>query len=47
MKLSSRQHRQRIKLRVRKKISGTSERPRLSVFRSSKAIYVQLIDDLK
>src|SRR4051794_23504683 len=32
--------------RVRSKISGTSERPRLSVFRSSKHIYAQLIDDL-
>jgi large subunit ribosomal protein L18 len=36
----------RIKKRVRKVISGTSERPRMSVFRSNKAIYVQLIDDL-
>jgi large subunit ribosomal protein L18 len=35
----------RIKLRIRKVISGTSERPRLSVFRSSKQIYCQLIDD--
>jgi large subunit ribosomal protein L18 len=33
-------------LRVRKKISGTSERPRLSVFRSAKHIYAQLIDDV-
>lgn len=33
-------------LRVRKKISGTTERPRLSVFRSSKHIYAQLIDDV-
>jgi large subunit ribosomal protein L18 len=32
--------------RVRKKIVGTPERPRLSVFRSSKHIYAQLIDDL-
>jgi large subunit ribosomal protein L18 len=32
-------------LRVRKKIFGTMERPRLSVFRSAKNIYVQLIDD--
>src|SRR5262249_58492082 len=31
---------------VRRKIVGTSERPRLSVFRSSKHIYAQLIDDL-
>ncbi len=35
----------RIKLRIRKVISGTQERPRLSVFRSSKEIYCQLIDD--
>ena len=34
------------KKRIRKKISGVPERPRLSVFRSSKHIYAQLIDDL-
>ena len=33
--------------RVRKKISGTPERPRLSVYKSAKNIYAQLIDDLK
>ncbi|WP_127532414.1 50S ribosomal protein L18 [Paenibacillus kobensis] len=33
-------------LRVRKKISGTTARPRLSVFRSSKHMYAQLIDDI-
>jgi large subunit ribosomal protein L18 len=38
--------RSRIKMRVRKVISGTAERPRMSVFRSNKRIYVQLIDDL-
>ena len=32
--------------RIRKKISGSPERPRLSVFRSSKHIYAQVIDDL-
>jgi len=32
-------------LRVRKKVEGTAERPRLGVFRSSKHIYAQLIDD--
>jgi large subunit ribosomal protein L18 len=32
---------------VRRNITGTAERPRLSVFRSSKHIYAQLIDDLK
>ncbi len=36
----------RRKMRVRNKVSGTSERPRLSVFRSHKHIYAQLIDDL-
>lgn len=34
-------------LRVRKKISGTPERPRLNVFRSDKHIYAQIIDDTK
>ena len=34
-------------LRVRKKIFGTPERPRLSVYRSSKNIYAQIIDDTK
>lgn len=33
--------------RVRKNISGTAERPRLNVFRSSKHIYAQVIDDVK
>ena len=37
--------RQKIKYRVRKKISGTAERPRLSVFRSNKQIYAQVIND--
>lgn len=37
--------RKRRKQRIRKKVSGTSERPRLSVFRSSKHIYAQVIDD--
>lgn len=38
--------RQKIKSRIRGKISGTPERPRLSVFRSNKGIYAQIIDDL-
>ena len=33
--------------RVRGKVSGTAERPRLNVFRSNKAIYAQIIDDIK
>jgi large subunit ribosomal protein L18 len=47
MALSKEQRRLRIKRRVRKKISGTAERPRLTVFRSNKQIYVQAIDDIK
>src|SRR3989344_1547243 len=35
------------KTRIRAKVSGSAERPRLSVFRSNKKIYVQLIDDVK
>lgn len=36
----------KIKYRVRNKISGTTERPRMSVFRSNKQIYVQVINDV-
>ncbi|HIZ69897.1 MAG TPA: 50S ribosomal protein L18 [Candidatus Prevotella avicola] len=36
----------KIKFRIRKKIKGTAERPRLSVFRSNKQIYAQVINDL-
>ncbi len=35
----------RIKLRIKKVVKGTAERPRLTVFRSNKQIYVQVIDD--
>ena len=38
--------RERRKLRIRKKVAGTAERPRMSVFRSSKHIYAQVIDDV-
>ena len=38
--------RERRKLRIRRKISGTAERPRLSVFRSAKHIYAQVVDDV-
>ena len=38
--------RNKIKTRIRGKVAGTAERPRMSVFRSNKGIYVQLIDDL-
>ncbi len=47
MALTKQQRRQRIKYRIRKKIFGTSERPRLCVFRSNKNIFVQVIDDVK
>lgn len=40
------QRRTRIKYRVRNKISGTAERPRLTVFRSNKQIYAQIINDV-
>jgi large subunit ribosomal protein L18 len=46
MALSKRERRIRIKKRIRKKINGTNEIPRLSVFRSNKHISVQLIDDV-
>ncbi|BAV94824.1 50S ribosomal protein L18 [Ichthyobacterium seriolicida] len=44
--LTKRARRNRIKLRIRKIISGTPQRPRLSVFRSNKSIYAQIIDDV-
>lgn len=37
----------RIKYSIRKRVEGTSERPRLSVYRSNKVIYAQVIDDSK
>lgn len=40
-------NRTRVKYRIRKKVSGTGSKPRLSVFRSNKDIYCQLIDDEK
>ena len=46
IKSNKESRRRRIRMRVRKIISGTPERPRMSVFRSNKDIYVQLIDDL-
>lgn len=47
MAVSKLQRRKRIKLGIRRKISGTTTRPRVSVFRSNKGIYGQIIDDLK
>ncbi|MFO7574534.1 MAG: 50S ribosomal protein L18 [Bacteroidales bacterium] len=46
MALTKTESRKRIKMRIRKTIKGTPEKPRLSVFRSNKQIYVQVIDDL-
>jgi large subunit ribosomal protein L18 len=46
MALSKLQRRTRIKRRIRKIISGTATKPRLSVYRSNKEIYAQLIDDV-
>ena len=46
MALTKIERRNRIKMRVRKHVSGTAERPRMSVFRSNKQIYVQVIDDV-
>lgn len=47
MKRTPEQRRRRIHNRVRRKVNGTSERPRLSVYRSNKAIYCQVIDDIQ
>ena len=46
MALTKQQRRYRIKMRIRKIVSGTSERPRLSIFRSNKQIYAQLVNDI-
>lgn len=44
--ITKREKRLKIKARVRKHIYGTAERPRLTVFRSNKQIYAQVIDDV-
>lgn len=46
MALTKTQRRERIKNRIRKIVSGTSSQPRLSVFRSNKEIYAQIVDDV-
>lgn len=46
MAFSNIKRRIRIKRGIRNKVAGTAQRPRLSVFRSNKAIYAQLIDDV-
>ncbi len=47
MKLTRKESMKRRHHRVRRKVSGTSERPRLAVFRSNQHIYAQVIDDTK
>jgi large subunit ribosomal protein L18 len=46
MALTKQERRERIRRRIRKNVAGSSEKPRLSVFRSNKDIYVQIIDDV-
>lgn len=46
MRFSKQGRRKKIHYSIRRKIDGTAERPRLSVYRSNKAIYCQLIDDV-
>jgi large subunit ribosomal protein L18 len=46
MSVNKKNRRRRIHYRIRKKVFGTAERPRLCVFRSNKGIYCQLIDDV-
>ena len=46
MALTKSERRQRIKFRIRKIVSGTAAQPRLSVFRSNKEIYAQIVDDV-
>lgn len=45
MSITKTARRKRIQMRIRKKITGTAERPRISVFRSNNQIYAQIIDD--
>ncbi|MCB0495715.1 MAG: 50S ribosomal protein L18 [Cyclobacteriaceae bacterium] len=47
MKITKSDRRLRIRRGIRKQITGTSERPRLSVYKSNKALYAQIIDDSK
>jgi large subunit ribosomal protein L18 len=46
MALTKQERRIRVKHRIRKRLSGTQQRPRMTIFRSNKQIYVQLVDDI-
>ena len=46
MALNKLERRARIKMRIRKVVNGTAEKPRMSVYRSNKQIYIQFIDDV-
>jgi len=46
MALTKRERRIRIKHRIRRELSGSAEKPRMSVFRSNKQIYVQIVNDV-
>jgi large subunit ribosomal protein L18 len=47
MAITKVERRNRIRMRIKKRLSGTTGSPRLSVFRSNKEIYVQIVDDTK
>lgn len=47
MAITKIERRGRIKMRIRKRLTGVTDRPRLSVYRSNKEIYAQIIDDVK
>jgi len=46
MALAKQERRKKIQRRIRKKLSGTNQKPRMSVYRSNKNIFVQVIDDV-
>lgn len=46
MAITKAARRKRLKLGIRRRISGTAERPRVSIFKSNKGIYAQLVDDV-
>jgi len=46
MALAKQERRNKIQRRIRKRVSGTNEKPRMAIFRSNKNIFVQVIDDV-